>query len=83
MDSKAESWGEAVNRTPLAGALLYKRRERVISLSINLLLFKVYVHADTVFFNRTGRELALGSKLADLDLWVRTFQEHGLKSPFC
>ena len=27
-------------------------------------------------------ELALGSKLPDLVLWIGSFEEHGLKSPF-
>ena len=53
------------------------------SLLINAVLFKAYVHPDCIIVNRTRLEFASGGKLPYLVFWVRSFEEHVLKGPFC
>ena len=49
---------------------------------INSGLFKIDVHPDTIFVDRTRLKLALGGKLPDCVFCVCSFEQHGLKGPF-
>ena len=52
------------------------------TLLIYAVLFKVYVHTDSIIFNRTRFEIASGGKLPDLVFCICSIEQHGLKGPF-